>query len=357
MTGFRSYRSVVRKEVVHLTRDTTSLVIALVIPLVQLTLFGFAIDFDVRDVRAVVVDQDRSRESVAYLEGLENTDFVEFVGGRTTSDEAAASLRKGEAQVAIIVPPGFGRSLASGRASPVGVLVDGSDSQVAIRARQAFLAPSAPRSVEPRFNVLFNPTMRTETYMIPGLIAVILQIVTVSLTAFSLVKEREQGTLEQLMVSPIGRVPLLLGKITPYAGLACAEMGLVLAAGKLVFGVGVAGSLGVLLLTSVPFILATLSMGLLISTIARNQSQALQMTLLIMLPSILMSGFVFPRETMPGPLYLLSEALPVTHFLVVIRGIVVRGASFLEVWPSVSALLLITGVLVTASAIRFRKTL
>lgn len=118
-----------------------------------------------------------------------------------------------------------------------------------------------------------------------------------------------------------------------------------------------AGSLWVLLLTSVPFILATLSMGLLISTIARNQSQALQMTLLIMLPSILMSGFVFPRETMPGPLYLLSEALPVTHFLVVIRGIVVRGASFLEVWPSVSALLLITGVLVTASAIRFRKTL
>lgn len=357
MTAFRSYRSVVRKEVAHLTRDTTSLVIALVIPLIQLTLFGFAIDFDVRDVRTVVVDQDRSRESLAYLQSLENTDYVEFVGARPSSVEAAASLRKGEAQVAVIVPPGFGRSVRAGRTAPVGVLIDGSDSQVAVRARQAFLSPTTARAVEPRFNVLFNPTMRTETYMVPGLIAVILQIVTVSLTAFSLVKEREQGTLEQLMVSPIGALPLLLGKITPYAGLACAEMGLVLAVGKLVFGVGVAGSLAVLLVTSVPFILATLSMGLLISTIAQNQSQALQLTLLIMLPSILMSGFVFPRETMPGPLYLLSEALPVTHFLVVIRGIVVRGASFAEVSPSVGALLVITTILVLASIARFRKTL
>ncbi|MCW5943815.1 MAG: ABC transporter permease [Fimbriimonadaceae bacterium] len=357
MSGFRCYRSVVRKEIVHLGRDTTSLVIALLIPLFQLTLFGFAIDFDVRDVRTVVVDQDRSRESAEYLTGLENTDYVEFVGRAATSDEATASLRRGDAQVAVIVPPGFGRSVAAGRSAALGVLIDGSDSQVAIRARQAFLEPSKSKAVEPRFDVLFNPTMRTETFMIPGLIAVILQIVTVSLTAFSLVREREQGTLEQLMVSPIGRVPLLLGKLTPYAGLAFAEMALVLAAGTLVFDVRVVGSLAALLLTSVPFILATLSMGLLISTIAQNQSQALQMTLLIMLPSILMSGFVFPRETMPGPLFLLSDALPVTHFLVVIRGIVVRGATLAEVGPSVGALLAITSVLVAASVGRFRKTL
>jgi ABC-type multidrug transport system permease subunit len=198
--------------------------------------------------------------------------------------------------------------------------------------------------------------MRTAVFMIPGLIGVILQIVTVSLTSFSLVREREQGTLEQLMVSPVGRLGLMLGKLVPYAALAMVEMISVLVLGRLVFDVRVSGSVALLLLLSLPFVVAALSLGLLISTIAQNQSQALQMTMLIMLPSILMSGFIFPRETMPGPLFLLSHAIPVTFFLEILRGIVVRGAGLLDVWPSLAALLLLTTLLLALSTARFQKS-
>jgi ABC transporter DrrB family efflux protein len=227
-----------------------------------------------------------------------------------------------------------------------------------MRARMAFAGPSAlgPGDVEPRITVLFNPTMRTENFMIPGLIAVILQIVTVSLTAFSLVREKEQGTLEQLMVTPVGRLGLMLGKLTPYAVLALIEMVIVLSLGFLVFDVRVAGNLVLLVVLSLPFILAALSMGLAISTIAQTQAQALQFTLLIMLPSILMSGFVAPRETMPGALFLISGVLPVTHFLQIVRGIIVRGAGLPDVLQPTVALLAITCVLILIAATRFRKS-
>jgi ABC-type multidrug transport system permease subunit len=241
----------------------------------------------------------------------------------------------------------------------VRALIDGSDNQVATRARIAFLSGpnlAAASTVDARLNMLFNPQMRTQVFMIPGLIGVILQLVTVSLTSFSLVREREQGTLEQLMVSPIGRLGLMLGKLAPYAVLAMAEMVAVLVLGRVVFDVRVAGSIAMLLLMALPFVVAALSLGLLISTIAQNQSQALQMTLLITLPSILMSGFVFPRETMPGPLYLLSFALPVTFFLEILRGVIVRGAGLADLWQPLVALLIITAILLGISTARFRKS-
>jgi ABC transporter DrrB family efflux protein len=207
-----------------------------------------------------------------------------------------------------------------------------------------------------RINMVFNPQMRTQVFMIPGLIGVILQIVTVSLTSFSLVREREQGTLEQLMVSPVGRLGLMLGKLLPYAILAFFEMVAVLVIGYIVFDVHVAGSVILLLLMSLPFIVAALSMGLLISTIAQNQAQALQLTMLLMLPSILMSGFVFPRDTMPGALYLLSNIFPVTFFLDILRGVVVRGAGLSDLWPSLLALLVITTIILAVATARFRKS-
>jgi ABC transporter DrrB family efflux protein len=355
----RGYWSVVKKELVHMRRDTASMVIALMLPLVQLTLFGFAINFDVRHIATIVVDLDRSRESRAYIDRLHATQYVDVVKMGASPEEAGAALRDGTARIGVVIPPGFSREVA-GRGRPtVKVLLDGSDSQVAIRARAAFAVPQtpAPGEVEARMTVLFNPDMRTENYMIPGLIAVILQIVTVSLTAFSLVREKEQGTLEQLMVTPVGRVGLMLGKLTPYAVLALFEMVLVLGLGFLVFDVRVAGSLALLVTMSLPFILASLSLGLVISTVSQTQAQALQFTLLVMLPSILMSGFVAPRETMPGALYLLSEVLPVTHFLLILRGIIVRGAGLADILPSALALLLITTGLIALAVTRFRKSI
>lgn len=353
----RGWADICAKEVLHILRDPTSLVFALMIPLIQLMIFGYAINLDVRNMATAVVDQDRSRESSELVDRLRATGFLEVVRYADSADDASALLRAGEAKVAVIIPPDFARQRLAGRKAQVGVLIDGSDSTIALRARSAFVGPSQANLIEPRVSVLFNPTMRTETFMVPGLIAVVLQIVSVALTALSLVRERENGTLEQLMVTPVGRLGLMAGKLIPYAVLAFLEMSLVLAAGYLLFDVRVAGSLALLLVLSAPFIVATLGMGLLISTIAKTQAQAFQLTLLFMLPSILMSGFAFPRETQPGILYLISGALPVTHFLNVVRGIVVRGAGFGDIWTSVVALILIAAVCVALSVTRFRKSL
>jgi ABC transporter DrrB family efflux protein len=357
MNGFTQ---VARKEIIHLRRDPTTLVIALLIPIIQLTIFGFAIDFDVRHIKTVVVDLDRSRESRAYLDTLRATQYIEVVRYLPSPDQAEDALRAGSARIAVIIPPDFARRSSPRDTPVVRVLIDGSDTLVATRARAAFMpAPSEGQGtgVDARVNMMFNPDSRSQLFMIPGLIGVILQLVTVSLTSFSLVREREQGTLEQLMVSPVGRLGLMLGKLVPYAVLAMCEMAAVLVLGWIVFDVRVAGSVILLLLLSLPFVVAALSLGLLISTVAKNQAQALQLTLLLTLPSILLSGFMFPRDTMPGPLYLFTNVIPVTHFMEVLRGVIVRGAGFLDLWPSVLALLIITVILLTLSTTRFRKSL
>ncbi len=369
LNSMNGYGAIVRKEALHLLRDPTTLVIALLIPIIQLTLFGFAIDFDVRHIKTAVVDMDRSRESRAYLDSLRNTQYLDMVLFPTSVDEAEAAMRRGAVNVTLLIPPDFARRSVPGDRPQVGVLIDGSDNQVATRARLAIMTSGssaasttasgsrspAPGGVDARINMVYNPQMRSQVFMIPGLIGVILQLVTVTLTSFSLVRERETGTLEQLMVSPVGKLGLMLGKLTPYAALAFIEMGMVLALGYLVFEVRVAGSVALLMLLSLPFIVAALSMGLLISTVARNQAQALQLTLLVTLPSILMTGFVFPRETMPGVLYLASDVFPVTWFLIILRGIVVRGAGLADLWSSLMALLLITVILLSVSLARFRK--
>lgn len=370
MNSLNGFRSIVLKEFLHLRRDPATLVIALMIPLVQLTLLGFAIDFDIRHISTMIVDCDRSAASRQYIDELRTTDYIQITAYGQNATDAEAAIRRGDARIAVIIPPQFGeneslaltgaRQLAGAEAPQVKVLIDGSDSQVALRARMAFMRPSvsiAPGEVDTRFNIMYNPDMRTATFMIPGLIGVILQLVTVALTSFSLVREREQGTLEQLMVSPVGRLGLMLGKLLPYACLALVEVVMVLLAGRYVFDVHVMGSVALLMLLSIPFAVATLSLGLLISTIAQNQAQALQLTLLITMPSILMSGFIFPRETMPGVLYLLTFALPVTYYMQILRGIVVRGAGFTDMWQYVAALVILDVILIAISTVRFRKTL
>ncbi|AIE86277.1 ABC transporter permease [Fimbriimonas ginsengisoli] len=350
---------VVRKEVLHLRRDATSLVIALLLPLFQLLVFGFAIDFDVRHIGAVVVDQDRSRESRAYIASLRNTQYLDPDTEVATAEEAAKLIQNGRARVAVVIPPNFGREVAAGRSPQVGVLLDGSDSTVSTRATLAFSAP--PQAAvggrpQARVQVLFNPTGRSQTSIIPGLIGVVIQIVVVSLTSSSIVREKELGTLEQLMVSPIGRLGLMLGKLAPYAVLAMFEFGAVLGGAFFLFDVRVVGSLPGLIVLAIPFVFASLALGLLISTVAKTQAQALQLTLLTMLPSILMSGFVFPQETMPGMLYIASQAIPLTHFLQILRGIIVRGSMVVELLPSTLALTAIAVVLVTIATTRFRKS-
>ena len=350
------YRAIAVKETMHLQRDRTTLFIALIVPVIQLLLYGYAIDFDVRHVPTVVVDMDRSRESREYIQTLHNTQYLDMVRIASSPDEAERAIWSGECHVGVVIPPDFGRLKGGATPPQVRVMVDGSDSQVATRARIAFSAPSSAPAVDLRMNVLYNPNSRTQIYMIPGLAAILLQLITVSLTSASLVREREQGTLEQLMVSPVGRLGLMLGKLTPYFFLAVVEMCAILFMVYLLFDVRIVGSVYLLLLMSLPFILASLALGLLISTTAQNQAQSMQLSMLTMMPTILLSGFVFPLETMPGPLYLLAHVFPVTYFLQIIRGVVVRGANFYDLWPNFVALLILMVVMIATATVRFQKS-
>ena len=351
----KGFWSIARKEMIHISRDPATLVMALLMPLMQLFLYGYAIDYEVRFLPMVVADFDHSAESRNYVLGLRNTLYVRVQEYVPSVEAATEAMKRGDARVAVIIPPDFARS-----ANPqVKVLLDGSDSTVATRVIQAFRRPSLPSAgvVEPRVTMLYNPEMRTTNFMIPGLIGVLLQILTVSLTSFSLVRERESGTLDQLMVTPVGRVGLMVGKILPYGVLAFAEMFLVVGLGWLVFGVPIAGSLLDLALLTIPFVMAALALGLLVSTVAQNQAQALQFTMLLTLPSIILSGFIFPRETMPGALYVLSGVLPVTHYLQVLRGVIMRGAGFVELLPQFFALCVLMVVLIGLATLRFRKSI
>jgi ABC-2 type transport system permease protein len=269
-------------------------------------------------------------------------------------------LKNGGARVGITIPEGFARVMEAGGNPQVGVMIDGSDAQVSERALFAFEArpPSlAPGTPEPRVNVLFNPDSKTANFMIPGLIVIILQIVTVSLTAFSIVREKEMGTLEQLMVTPVGRLALMIGKLVPYTCLAFVELGAVVFMSNLLFGVVPNGSLVLLAIMSIPFILASLGIGLLISTVAQTQAQALQFSQLILMPSLLLSGYISPRETMPGWLYIISSFIPATDFMQVSRGIIIRGAGFTDLLPQFFTLVAMSVILVALSTMRFRKSI
>jgi ABC-2 type transport system permease protein len=351
--------SVIRKEFKHLRRDSATLRIAIMLPLLQLIIFGYAINFDVRHIQAVVVDQDKSRESREYLQQIRATQYIDIDSYVDSADKAAEMLKNGSARVGITIPHGFARTMEAGGNPQVGVMIDGSDAQVSVRARFAFV--TVPTSLPPgvpdaRINVLFNPDSKTVNFMIPGLIVIILQVVTVALTAFSVVREKEQGTLEQLMVTPVGRLALMIGKLVPYACLAFVELVVVVVFGNLVFGVSSHGSVIALAIMSVPFIFASLALGLLISTVSQTQGQALQYSQLMLLPSILLSGYVSPRETMPGWLYVISAFLPATHFMEISRGIIIRGAGVFDLLSPFFILIVMAVALVVLSTVRFRKS-
>ena len=352
--------AVAAKECLHIRRDPTTLAMALIVPLFQLILFGYALNFDVRHIETVVVDMDKSQASREFVTRIQNTHYIDVDSYLATPALAVQALRRNDAHVAIIIPPDFGSRYNTSNPPAVRVLVDGSDSTAVAPALSAFTRPSltpVAGAVDFRFNVLFNPDVRTAVFTIPALVCVLMQLITVSLTSFSLVKEREQGTLEQLMVSPVGRLGLMLGKVAPYSLLAMAELVCVLALGCMVFDVPFVGSALLLLVLAVPFVIASLALGLYISAVAQNQAQAMQMSLLVTMPSILLSGYIAPRETLPVPLYLLGDLFPVTHFILISRGIVVRGAGFTDVLPSVAWLVVLAVVLIAAATMRFRKSL
>jgi ABC transporter DrrB family efflux protein len=369
---FRGFASIFYKEVIQISRDPFTLMLMLVIPMIQLIVFGYAINTDVRNVKTVVYNLDGRRESRELLSAFENTNYfriVEYVG---SDQELNSAIISGRARVGIKIPPDYSDRLLTNRQAEVLVLIDGSDSSIATQSvtvstsvglRQSLLRlisgaetqglPRLPIDVRPK--MLFNPDSRSANFMVPGLIAVILQVITTLLTAFSIVRERERGTLEQLLVTPVRPFGLMLGKLVPYGLIGIFETVTVLAVMRVIFDVPINGSVILLLTLSILFLFTGLAIGLLISTKAQNQIQALQMAWLIMLPSILLSGFMFPRDSMPPIMRAIGYMVPATHFMEIIRGIVLRGATFSDLLPEVIVLAIMGLALITLSALRFRR--
>jgi ABC-2 type transport system permease protein len=364
------------KELIQLRRDRLTLAMAIALPVMQIVLFGYAINTDVRHIPTVVFDEDGSADSRDLAATLVATRFYDIVGQVRSYEEIERALRGGRARVALVVPPRFSSDLRRGRPARVQLVVDGSDPQTVasaidaatgvVGARSAALGVerlarsglpaglAAPGlSIEPA--TWYNPELRTAVFVVPGLVGIILTMTMIMLTAMGIARERERGTLEQLVVSPVGRVELMIGKIVPYVGIGYLQMTLILVVGVTVFRTPFVGSVALLYLLALLFIAANLALGLFFSTLARTQQQAMQMSFFFLLPNILLSGFMFPFEGMPRPARLLSQALPLTHFLRIVRGIVLKGATLSDLWGELGALALIFAVLVAVAAARFRK--
>ncbi len=358
---FRGLRAVVYKEMLQARRDPATLFLALAIPVIQLTIFGFAINTEIRDIPTVVVDRAGVRVGREFVRALEGTGTFRVVGHAADRDEATKLLREGRAKTAVLLPDDLAERLLARETVAVQFLIDGSDSNMAMQAQAAALGvaasfgPQRPPFIEARPRLLYNPDGRSETFFVPGLLGIILQLVTTTLTAFAIVRERERGTLEKLMVTPVSRLAMTLGKILPSVLVGAVATVLALLAMVHVFSVRVRGDLALLAALTGLFLFTSLAIGLLISAVARTQLQALMMTLLLMLPSVLLSGFMFPRDAMPTPIRELTWLLPATYFIEIMRGVVLRAASAQELLRFILPLAGLDLAFYVLAALRFRK--
>ncbi|HTE55996.1 MAG TPA: ABC transporter permease [Kofleriaceae bacterium] len=361
------------KELLQLRRDRLTMAMMVALPFMQLVLFGYAINTDVRHMPTVVYDQDQSAASRDLARSMEATGFYDLLGQVSGYDEIARAMRSNRARVALVIPPRYAADLAAGRTAQVQLVVDGSDPQTVasatntaaslVGARAAELVAArvgqggAPVPIQLEPNTWYNPDLRTAVFIVPGLVGVILTMTMVMLTSMGIARERERGTLEQLIVSPVRNIELMVGKILPYVVAGYVQMTIILVAAHFLFDVPMVGSLAVLYALAFVFIAANLALGLFFSTLARSQQQAMQMSFFFFLPNILLSGFMFPFEGMPVPAQWLAQAMPLTHFLRIVRGIVLKGSGVADLSVDFLALVGIFAVLVGLSSLRFRKKL
>ncbi|MBM2806201.1 MAG: hypothetical protein HW419_4094 [Deltaproteobacteria bacterium] len=365
---FRGLWAILKKEVIHIKRDPATRFV-LAIPLIELLIFGYAIDTDVKYVNTVVFDLNRDAESRQLVKEFENTRSFKIVGEVHSDRELQSAIVSGQAKVGIKIPPDYSANLVNGRQAQVQVVIDGSESTTALQALNSsqqlgFLKSLAIEGLSPaefkidiRPRLLFNPNLESANFFVPGLIGIILQLVTVFLTAFAIVRERERGTLEQLLVTPVSKGGLILGKLLPYTVIGFGQTVVVLLLMVFLFRVPVSGSVTLLLILSLLFLIPALGIGIVISTFAKNQGEAMQMSLMSMLPSFLLSGFVFPRESMPLIIYLISFLIPATYYLEILRGIILRGAGIAALWDEALVLAAFGVLFMALSALRFKKHL
>jgi len=366
---FRGFNAILYKEFIVVLRDPFTLFFMFFPPIMEMIAFGYALDNDVKHMSTVILDQDRTVESRRLVDQLVNTQTFRVAGEAQSLSELNTFMRRGKAYVAVQIPPGFTREIHAGRTARVQVLIDGSSSTIALQALNTAMAVTLRESlvhllaqtgrknipVEIRPQVLYNPAMRSPNFFVPGVIGIVLQIATTFATAMSIVRERERGTLEQLLVSPLSRWGLMLGKLTPYLAIGMAMATGLFAIMRFVFDVPILGGLAALYTSTLLYLFSLLSLGLLISTRAQNQIQALQMTMVIILPSVFFSGFIFPRETMPWIFQAIGSCLPTTYFIELMRAIILRGASLQEFWLHLATLAGMGLGLFALCALRFKQ--
>ncbi|SFG71102.1 ABC-2 type transport system permease protein [Desulfotomaculum arcticum] len=361
--------AVLHKEFLQMRRDRMTLGLVFMLPLVQLLLFGYAIQTEVRHISTVVFDQSLTAESRDLLEAFSASGYydINYVAG--SYDEVSRMIDSGRAKVGIIIPPDFSRSVKRGEAAQAQVIVDASDNMVANQAvaiatsiglikSQEILTKLKHIGGQPydiRVRPWYNPDGITAYYMVPAILGIIVTMTMVIMTSMGIVRERERGTLEQLIVTPVKAYELMIGKILPYIALGYVQITVALLVGVIVFGVPIRGSLLELYLLTLFFITASLGVGIFISNIAKTQMQAFQMSFFFLLPSILLSGFMFPRDAMPKVIYLISNLIPLTYYLDIIRGIVLKGIGFQYLVGQVASLLVFSVVLLFLSVIKFKK--
>ncbi|MCP4903134.1 MAG: ABC transporter permease [bacterium] len=358
--------AIASKEIIQLRRDRLTIGMIIGIPTLQLLLFGYAINTDIRDLSAAVADQAQTRRSRDLVAATVASQVVEVVAEVATPEELEALLRAGRISVGIHIPPDFERRLTSADRPTAHLLVDASDPTLLAAAKGLLSLPitdelrSAPVTRPPptfELRAFYNPERRSEVQIVPALIGVILTLTMSLFTAVAIVRERERGTLELLITTPVRRNELMIGKILPYVIIGLIQVSLILTLGFFLFHVPVRGSIIDLYLASVIFIASTLTLGLLVSTIATSQFQSFQMIMFFFLPSILLSGFMFPFEGMPKPAQWLAELLPLTHFVRLVRAIVLRGATLPEIGHEIWPLVAFFVVTLVAAMLRFRKRL
>lgn len=379
---------IVRKEFHQLKRDRRLLTIVFVAPIMQLILLGYAANLDVKSIPTVVLDQDHSRESRELLTRFTASGYFVSSLQATRQRDIDEALDRGEASMAIVIPRGFGKDILSGRGAELQILVDGADSNSAViglgyanmilrsytaralrqlqrsagssRLSRPHLGrpPGTRASVVPEIRVWYNPEMKSRNFFVPGILALLLMVMTMLLTSLAIVKEKEVGTLEQLIVSPIRPVELMLGKLFPFALIGFIDVILVLLISSIVFRVPIRGSVVLLLGLTGVFLLTTLGLGLLISTLSKNQQQAMVTAFFFfMVPMIFLSGFIFPIENMPAPIQYLTYLLPLRYYFSIVRGLFLKGVGLAELWDEALILLGFGVVIFLASAFRFRKRL
>src|SRR5277367_774532 len=364
---FRGFGAIFYKEVLHVRRDAGTLFFSLTMPLLQMFLLGFGIDTNIRQINTVVYNADGRRESRELLDRLKNSDTFHVIKYVENDHDLNDLIIAGKARVGVKIPVDYSDRLIHNMSAQVLILIDGSDSSVAGQAINVsnaigldeslhrVLQDRAAFAVDMRPKLLFNPDSRSANFFLPGLTAIMLLNVTAFLTAFSIVREKERGTLEQLFVTPVRPFGLLLGKLLPYLGVGFFELCLILFFMRFVFRVPIHGNVFLLAFLSLPYLFAALSLGILISSKAASQAEAMQLAFLPILPSVFFSGYIFPRETMPALFRPISYLIPATYFINITRGVILRGAGIRHLWTDGLALFAIGTFLLIVAARRFQN--